>query len=382
MPLLQNRRVLVTGGAGLIGSHLVDLLRAERNADVTILDSLEPQTHAERPSWIPKDCRFLHGDVRHEADLTRALEGVEFVFHLAAFGGFTDNASKYFDVNTTGTIRLFEALRAGRHTVEKVVVASSQGIYGEGSYRTGDGQAIEDAPPRSIERLRDRQWDPVDEVTGCPLVAVPTREDKRPRTDHIYSLSKFAAERSALALGRQWSIPTCALRYAVTYGPRQSLHNPYTGVTSIFSSQILLGRRPVVFEDGHQTRDFLYVKDNARGNLFAMESEATAGRALNLATGVATSVRDLVSTLGDALERPTEAHAPGLFRPADVRHLVLDSSELGQLGFHASVTVREGIAHFAAWVRDQPAIEDRFTPALPGLLASGVVHRARLESEA
>jgi dTDP-L-rhamnose 4-epimerase len=376
MPDLNHARVLVTGGAGFIGSHLVDLLREERSADVVILDNLEPQTHRGVPPWLPADARFIQGDVRDAHAIQAALEGVRFVFHLAAYGGFTDAASKYVDVNATGTLRLYETIREHRLPVEKVVVASSQGIYGEGAYANAAGETLLSVPFRTLEQMQQRQWEHFDPRTRELLRPIPTPESKPADTYHVYALSKLAAERSAITLGRQWRIPTCALRYSVTYGPRQSVYNPYTGVTSIFSTQILAGRRPQVYEDGNQTRDFLFVADNARGNLFAMEHEETTDQILNLATGKATSVRELVLLLSELLGDSCEPRAPAFFRPTDVRHIVLDPSRLGALGFTPRSSLRQGLAQFVCWIREQPQIEDLFSASQQGLIESGVVHAA------
>jgi dTDP-L-rhamnose 4-epimerase len=374
MPDLRDARVLVTGGAGFIGSHLVDLLRKERNAEVTVLDNLEPQTHRGRPSWIPEDVRFILGDVRNPQDLLTALEGVRFVFHLAAYGGFTDAASKYLDVNATGTVRLYETIHQHRLPVEKVVVASSQGVYGEGAYLSSAGQPLLAMPFRPLAQLKQRGWEHLDPGTGQPLRPAPTPETKGADTFHVYAVSKLAAERSAITLGSQWRIPTCALRYSVTYGPRQSIYNPYTGVVSIFSTQILAGRRPQIYEDGNQTRDFLFVADNARGNLFAMESEQTPGGIFNLGTGRATGIRELVLLLSELLGQPCEPLAPGHFRPSDVRHIVLDPARLASHGFRPEFGMRAGLSRFADWIREQPHVEDFFTASQKDLIASGVVH--------
>jgi dTDP-L-rhamnose 4-epimerase len=376
MPDLSYARVLVTGGAGFIGSHLVDLLRNERNAEVVILDNLEPQTHRGLPPWLPKEVRFISGDVRNPHDLLAALEGVRFVFHLAAFGGFTDAASKYVDVNATGTLRLYETIREHHLPVEKIVIASSQGIYGEGTYATSGGEIRASVPFRPLAQLCRRQWEHLDPRTGEPLRPLPTPESKPADTYHIYAMSKLTAERSAITLGRQWQIPSCALRYSVTYGPRQSIYNPYTGVVSIFSTQILSGLRPQVYEDGNQTRDFLFVGDNVRGNLFAMEHADTADGIFNLATGRPTSVRDLVLLLSELLGNRCEPRVPSYFRPTDVRHLVLEPGRLAALGFVARTSLREGLTRFVDWIREQPQVEDFFSASLPGLIESGVVHAA------
>jgi dTDP-L-rhamnose 4-epimerase len=377
MPSLHGERILVTGGAGFIGSHLVDLLRSERDADVVVLDNLEPQTHpAGRPSWLPADVTFLEGDVRSVDDLARALRGVRYVFHIAGYGGFVPHVSKYMDVNATGTVRLYEALRDHGRDVRKVVVASSQGIYGEGLYRDQSGQ-VHQVGTRPMAAFEHAEWEHRHPTTGEPLRPVPTPESHAHNSLNIYSISKYAEERSALALGNLFGVPTCCLRYALTYGPRQSLHNPYTGVVAIFSTQIVNDVAPLPYEDGQQTRDFLFVTDNARGNLVAMEREETAGRVLNVGTGVATTIDHLARTLAAIYGKPgLEPVYRNCFRPGDVRHLVLDPSALGALGWRPETNLDEGMRQFVAWVRSNEQIPDLFRTAEQNLFASGVVRQA------
>jgi dTDP-L-rhamnose 4-epimerase len=374
MPSLHGERILVTGGAGFIGSHLVDLLRSERDADVVVLDNLEPQTHpAGRPSWVPADVTFLQGDVRSVDDLARALRGVRYVFHIAGYGGFVPDVSKYMDVNATGTIRLYEALRDHGKDVRKVVVASSQGIYGEGLYRDKSGQ-VHQVGMRPIAAFERSAWEHGHPTTGEPLQPVPTPESHPHSSLNIYSISKYAEERSALALGSLFRVPTCCLRYALTYGPRQSLHNPYTGVVAIFSTQIVNDVAPLPYEDGQQTRDFLYVTDNVRGNLAAMERDETAGRVLNVGTGVATTIDHLARTLAALYDKPAlEPVYRGSYRPGDVRHLVLDPSALVALGWRPETRLDQGMRQFVTWVRSNDQIPDLFRTAEQNLIASGVV---------
>jgi len=378
MPTLHGERVLVTGGAGFIGSHLVDLLRSERDADVVVLDNLEPQTHpAGRPPWVTGDVDFHHGDVRSVDDLARALQGVRYVFHLAGYGGFVPNVSKYMDVNATGTIRLYEALRDHGREVCKVVVASSQGIYGEGSYRDQAG-ALHQVAMRSIPALERSEWEHRHPGTGEVLQPVPTPESHPHNSLNLYSISKYAEERAALALGNLLEIPTCCLRYAVTYGPRQSLHNPYTGVVAIFSTQIMNDIAPLPYEDGRQTRDFVYVSDNVRANLLAMEHDATARRVFNVGTGIATTIDELARTLAACYGKPAlEPAYRGCYRPSDVRHLVLDPAELSALGWRPEVPLRAGMNRFIEWARSSDEIPDLFRTAEQNLIKSGVVRQAK-----
>lgn len=366
------KKALVTGGAGLIGSHLVDLLM-ERGYEVTILDSLEPQTHPNgKPNWVNPKAKFIQGSVLNDADIQRALEGVQFVFHQAAFGGFTDKVSKYIDVNVTGTARIFEQIATGKFPVQKVVVASSQAVYAEGAYSCRQhGQEF--PAVRSLEQLKQKQWEPL-----CPQCAVPlkpelTPETKRRDAESPYSLSKEFEERVALTAGKQFEIPVAALRYGVTYGPRQSIFNPYTGVVSIFSTRILNALPPLVYEDGKQTRDFVYVKDVAKANLFVMENESANGQVFNVGTGKATDIAWLARTLAGIYGRAIEPELPGQFRFGDVRHILLNPAKLSALGFWASSSLEQGLEQYAAWISTQGKIEEYFSSAYENLKKSRIV---------
>lgn len=359
----SNRKtVLVTGGAGLIGSHLVDLL-VERGYSVRLLDNLEPETHGQgKPSWINAQADFVQGDLRDESVLSQALKGVRWVFHLAAFGGFTTETSKYVAVNVSGTARIFETITRGGCRVEKIVVASSQGVYGEGAYQCKkDGPVI--AGARSLEQLKKKQWDSSCPRCGNRLDPVPTTEEKPKRGETPYMLSKEFSERLALAQGRQLGIPVVALRYGVTYGPRQSIFNPYTGVVSIFSTRILNDLPPVVYEDGEQTRDFVYVGDVVRATLFVMENESANFEVFNVGTGKPTPVTLLARTLASIYGKKIEPEIPGEFRWGDVRHIILDPGKLNRLGFQTRISLEEGLSSFAKWIKDQGRVKQYFTEA-------------------
>ena len=359
---VRKGHALVTGGAGLIGSHLVDLL-IEKGCKVTILDNLEPQTHPRaRPSWVNPEAHFIQGDVRNDSDLERALQEVRFVFHLAAFGGFTAEFSKYFDANSTGTARLFDQIATGKYPVEKVVVASSQAVYGEGAYTCGrDG--LQFPGMRPLAQLQKRQWEPLCPRCGEVLKSCLTSEEKPTDSQTAYALSKEFEEKLTLIRGKQLKIPVVALRYGVTYGPRQSLFNPYTGVVSIFSTQLLNDLAPLVYEDGRQTRDFIYVGDVARATLFVMENEESNFQVFNVGTGQATPVAVLAETLGSIYGKPLPPKIPGEFRWGDVRHILLNPAKLETLGFRALTSLREGLSLFADWIRKQGRIEEYFTQA-------------------
>lgn len=366
-------RALVTGGAGLIGSHLVDLL-VEEGYEVTILDDLETQTHPQgEPEWLNKNARFIKGDIRDDSALSSALESIRFVFHLAAFVGFTPEVSKYIDVNTIGTARLFEKIAAGRYAVEKVVVASSQAVYGEGAYIC-ERHGLQYPQRRSFTQLKKKQWEPICSECGGSLKPNLTSEEKPREGETAYALSKEFTERLALSCGRQIGIPVVALRYGVTYGPRQSIFNPYTGVASIFSTRLLNNLPPLVYEDGRQTRDFIYVKDIARANLFAMENEKVKFEVFNVGTGVATSVATLARELASIYGKKVEPEIPGQFRWGDVRHIILDSSKLGRLGFRTTIPLKEGLTLFAQWMKSHGRVGEYFTEAHGNLKRNRIVH--------
>jgi dTDP-L-rhamnose 4-epimerase len=363
---------LVTGGAGLIGSHIVDLL-LERNEDVRILDNLDAQTHPQgRPPWIPEDAEFVEGDVRDHDTLERALEGVEDVYHQAAFGGFTTEISTYYDANSTGTARIFEVIAEHRLPVRKIVAASSQAIYGEGLYMCPEHGNVQPGM-RPIERLREAQWEPPCPICGRDVQPTLTPEDVRWNGETPYAVSKLAEERTVIGMGNRLAIPTVALRYAVTFGPRQSVFNPYTGIVSIFSTLLLNEIPAVVFEDGSQTRDFTFVRDIARANLLAMDSDEANGRVYNVGRGEPVTVIDLLEHLAGAYEREPRYVVPGDFRPGDVRHLVHDASSIRELGWTPETSLEDGLASVADWIRNQGPLDEYYTDALERLREQGVV---------
>lgn len=368
----MEKHALVTGGAGLIGSHLVDLL-IEKGYEVTILDNLEPQTHPQgKPPWLHPKARFIPGDVRSDSDLRKALPGVRFIFHQAAFGGFTEQVSKYVDVNVNGTARIFEVLAEGKFPVEKIVVASSQAVYGEGTYECEkDGEQYPSM--RSFDQLQKKRWEA--ECPQCRRELKPqiTSEEKLRDAETPYALSKEFEERLALAHGKRLGIPVVALRYGVTYGPRQSIFNPYTGVVSIFSTRLLNGLPPLVYEDGAQSRDFIYVGDVARANLFVMENENVQDQVLNVGTGKATSVAQLARTLASLYGMEIAPQIPGQFRRGDVRHILLSPSKLDQLGFRPTTSLEEGLKAFAEWMSSQGKVQEYFTQAYQNLKKNRVV---------
>jgi dTDP-L-rhamnose 4-epimerase len=369
-------RALVTGGAGLIGSHIVDRL-LQRGLDVTILDVLEPDTHpAGRPAWIPPDVRFVEGDVRDPDAVGRALDGVEVVFHQAAYGGFSPFLRKTVDTNVMGTVTLLDALIERGQALGALVTASSQAVYGEGAYRCPE-HGLQFPDLRPLEQLERGEWEMRCPVCGRPAEGAPTPESKPAVATAAYHTSKYFEERITLEYGRATGTHAVALRYALTYGPRQSLFNPYTGITSIFSTLILNGTAPTVYEDGRQTRDFVFVGDVADANLHVAFTPVARGQVFNVGTGVATAVADYARILARVYGSDVEPRLPGEFRPADFRHLVTDASALEAVGFRARTPVEAGVERYVDWIRDQGDVRAYFAEAYESMQAAGIVRGVR-----
>jgi dTDP-L-rhamnose 4-epimerase len=359
--------VLITGGAGFIGSHLADELLA-RGQRVRALDSLIPQVHggATRPEYLSGEVELVTGDVRDAGALRSALDGVDAVVHLAARVGVGQSMyemAEYTSANSLGTAALLEAL--AERPVRKLVVASSMSIYGEGLYTDSDGHEVE-PPERTREQLAAREW----EYEG--FEPVPTPERKRPGLSSIYALTKYDQERACLVAGSAYGIPTVALRLFNTYGPRQALSNPYTGVLAIFASRLLNDRPPRIFEDGLQRRDFVSVHDVARAFALALSEDGADGLAVNIGSGRSVTVRELARQLGAVVGRELEPEITGESRVGDIRHCFADV-ELAEetLGYVPEVELADGMTSLAAWLEGQTA-EDRVDDATAELTKRGL----------
>ena len=370
----MSETVLVTGGAGFIGRAVAkELLR--RGNHVRVLDSLIEQVHGdrERPEDFPDDAELIVGDIRNKDVVARALKGVDSVVHLAAEVGVGQSmyaVERYTSVNETGSAVLFEALID--HPVRRVVTASSMSIYGEGLYEDADGNLVQNAERKP--RTSDAQsWDPVDEL-GRPLTPVPTPEWKQPSLASIYALGKYVQERQTLIMTEAYSMEGTCLRLFNVYGPGQALSNPYTGVLAIFSSRLLNGQRPLIFEDGEQRRDFVYVGDVARAFADALVDPNAVGEVFNIGSGADRSVTDVAQAIARALHRnDIEPEIVGKSRIGDIRHCFCDGLKAAeQLGFRARKDFDEGLAELAEWVGEQTA-DDRVEEARAELEAKGLV---------
>jgi dTDP-L-rhamnose 4-epimerase len=354
----MTQQVLITGGAGFIGSHLADgLLR--RGHDVRVLDSLVNQVHGESyPDYLHPDIELVRGDLRDDATVRCALRGVDAVYHFAAAVGVGQSMYEiqaYTSINSVGTAVLLEELAA--RPVRKLVVASSMSVYGEGLYRGPDG-CERVVAERSLEQLRNCAW----EFTGDggePLDPVATPESKPPCLSSVYALTKYDQECLCLLVGRAYRIPTMALRFFNVYGPRQALSNPYTGVLAIFASRYLNDKAPMIFEDGNQKRDFVSVHDIVQACLLCLDAPEMSERVFNIGSGQAYTIRELAGRMAQALgKEDLPPQVTGKYRVGDIRHCFADISlARRRLGYAPSVSLEQGILELTAWLEGRTAMD-------------------------
>ncbi len=362
---MEKLNILVTGGAGFIGSHLTDAL-VELGHRVRVLDLLIPQVHGSgKAQYLNPGAEFIHADICDAQAVRKALEGVHAIFHQAAEVGVGQSMyeiQRYVRANDLGTAVLLENLLEHKQRIRKLVVASSMSIYGEGAYTcTNCGEVYPQLRPAG--QLIERRWEM--ECPGCRAQVAPsaTREDKPLFPTSIYAVTKQDQEQFCLVTGRAYGIPTVALRYFNVYGPRQALSNPYTGVCAIFSARLLNNQRPLIFEDGEQTRDFVHVSDIVQANLRALETDRADFRAVNVGTGIPTSVRQVARLLADGLGKNLEPEIVSRYREGDIRHCVSDISRARTLlGYEPRVGLAQGIPELLKWVSKQEA-EDQVSKA-------------------
>ena len=373
---MGSRKVLVTGGAGFIGSHLVDRL-VELGHTVRILDNLDPQVHpgGKKPDYLNPEAEFVAGDVRDRETVRRALQGVEVVFHEAAAVGVGQSQYRiqhYVDVNTRGTATLLDVLANEPNSVEKIVVAASMSSYGEGKARCPECGIVKPTL-RPESQMAAGQWEVRCPYCQTPTEPVPTDERTPRQVNSVYSLTKKDQEDLVLLFGRTYGVQAVALRYFNVFGPRQSLSNPYTGVAAIFISRLKNGNRPVVYEDGQQTRDFVSVHDVVQANILAMEVDLPEPVGLNIGYGKPRSILGIARTLAELLNLDIEPEVTGRYRKGDVRHCYADISLARErLGYEPQISFADGMRELIAWAQDAPA-EDKFELAARELEAKGLV---------
>ena len=355
---MTSKKVLVTGGAGFIGSHLVDALLAH-GYSVRVLDALVPQVHkGEGPAHLDPRAEFMPGDICDTRLLAQALAGVDVVCHQAAEVGVGQSMYepvRYMRANTLGTTMLLEEISKNRKSIRKIVVASSMSIYGEGEYACAKCGRV--APRlRTPEQLHAKEWEIQCPACNGGLTPVLTTETKPLFPTSVYAISKQDQEQLCLVMGRAYGIPTVALRYFNVYGTRQALSNPYTGLCAIFSSRLLNDKTPLIFEDGQQSRDFVHVSDIVQANLLAIERSEADYEALNIGTGIATTVNEMAQLLADGLGKNISGEITGQYREGDIRHCVADISKAKTLlGYSPKTDLRNGLRELLAWVSRQTA---------------------------
>jgi dTDP-L-rhamnose 4-epimerase len=373
-------KILVTGGAGFIGSHLVDRLLDEKQYDVTVLDILEEQVHGkskEPPDYLNKNAKFIYGSVTNYDLLEKLVKDADFIFHLAAMVGVGQSMyeiEKYVNHNIHGTANLLDILANSDHHVKKLVVASSNTTYGEGKYECQQcGIIYPSLRPES--QLIQKDWEVKCPNCGQNIKPLPTDESTPFNSSSIYAFSKQNQEQLSLLIGDTYDINTTVLRFFLVYGTRQSLSNPYTGVCAIFSSRLLNNQPPIVFEDGLQTRDFVNVKDVCQALKLAMEKEEAKGEVFNVGTGNSISIKEVAEIIAEKINPSLEPIYNLEYRVGDIRHCVADISKIQQkLGYKPTITFREGIDDLINWIKKTgQSIQDTSQKALDELKEKGLI---------
>ncbi len=367
-------KCLVTGGAGFIGSHTVDALVA-RGDVVRILDNLQKPVHQKgKPGYLSAAAEFVEGDVRDRATLRACLEGVDAVFHFAAYQDYLPDFHTFFDVNVTATALLYEVIVAHKLPVKKVVVASSQAVAGEGLYRAADGSTFCPST-RAVEQLERGVWE-IGDAEGRAAVSVPTPETVA-NPWNAYGMSKLAEEMVALRLGQRYGIPSVALRYSIVQGPRQSFYNAYSGACRIFCLSMYFDKAPVVYEDGRQLRDYVNIHDVVDANLRVLDDPRADYHVYNVGGGRGYTVCEFAEIVRRVFDKDIQPSMPGKFRFGDTRHIVSDIRALQALGWAPCRTPEESVREYIAYLRHQTDIEDILAYAQKTMQTMNVVRDAK-----
>ncbi|UYP47891.1 ADP-L-glycero-D-manno-heptose-6-epimerase [Candidatus Lokiarchaeum ossiferum] len=350
---------MITGGAGFIGSHLADFL-LHKGHEIIVFDSLDPQVHHGRnlpPDYLSKQVKFIHGDVRNSEQLAESLQDIDVVYHLAAAVGVAQSmyqVQKFIDVNSHGTANLLDVLINKPNHVKKLIVASSMSIYGEGSYNCPTCKKIVNPKVRQFVTEKTKDWEYSCPICQNKLIPFPTRENKPADCSTVYALSKKEQEDLCMMIGKTYGLNTTVLRFFGTYGSRQALSNPYTGVCAIFSTALLSNNRPIVYEDGNQSRDLIHVKDIVQALNLSMERSESKHEIFNVGTGKSVSISEVATILSNALGKKIHPEISYKFRSGDVRHICADISKISEkLGFKPQYSFSEGISELIPWIKEK-----------------------------
>jgi dTDP-L-rhamnose 4-epimerase len=364
-------KVLVTGGAGFIGSHTVDLL-LENGYEVRILDNLQPRVHPRgKPDYLPSEAEFIKGDAANRDDLDKALRGVERVIHLAAYQDYLPDFSTFIHTNTESTALLFELIVENKFPIEKIVFASSQSVAGEGRYECASHGTVVPAP-RPIEQLRSGDWEI--KCPDCGVEMKPLLIDEKTVHPHTtYAISKYAIELLADSLGRRYDIPTACMRYTYVQGARNSFYNAYSGIARRFALRLLNGLPPICYEDGKQLRDYVNVKDIARANVLVMEDSRADFQVFNAGGERPVTVLGFAEIMIKEFNSNLEPLVAGEFRLGDTRHTISDNSRLNALGWKPTIPVEQNVREYVSWMKEQEGTAEYLEEAERVMREQGVV---------
>ena len=376
----MSKNILITGGAGFIGSHLVDKLIEEKGHEVTVFDVLEEQVHGKRerpPNYLNKKAKFIQGSVTDYKKLERVVKESEIIFHLAAMVGVGQSMyqiEKYTRNNILGTANLLDIIVNSENRLEKLVIASSNTIYGEGKSKCNKC-GIVFPNLRELNQLENKDWELNCPKCGIKVTPLHTDEKKPLGSSSIYALSKQAQEQMSLLIGNTYDINTTALRLFLVYGPRQALSNPYTGVCAIFSARLFSGKPPIIFEDGFQSRDFVNVKDVCQALILAMEKEAARGEVFNVGSGTPITIKEVAEIITNKINPKLKPVYNQQYRIGDIRHCVADISKIkDKLGFKPTVKFEKGIDELIDWIKPQVKnIKDDSQKAIKELKEKGLL---------
>ena len=373
------KNILITGGAGFIGSRLCEKLFDQGN-NVTVLDNLSEQIHGNGESFlfnkIKDKCTFIKGDVRDKNDWAHAIKNQQIIIHLAAETGTGQSmyeVEKYTNVNVIGTSHMLEILANSNHNVKKIIVASSRSIYGEGKYNCKT-HGVQYPSKRKEEDMKKGEFNPKCSMCNSSLNVLPTDEQSKIHPSSIYGINKQQQEKMVMLMGESLSIAPVAFRYQNVYGPGQSLSNPYTGILSIFSTRILNGNDLDIYEDGEESRDFVYIEDVVDATILGIEKEEANGQIFNIGSGVPTRVLDVANRLKRLYNSEINITVSGKFRLGDIRHNFADLSKLKDiLGFTPKYNFERGITEFVNWVKTQEVMEDKYEKSIQQLKNKGLI---------